>query len=479
MTRSRSIVLATFRTSLPAGLLIALLALVTPEARSGPCTSGWETFDEPQTNVVYAVCEYNGDVYRGGWFSFFRWDGTGWEILDVGGDMGSLFVADFALYEGDLALGGYFPTAGGIPVFSIATWDGAAFAPVGGGVDGEIRALTVYGGDLIAGGSFDNTGSGPAQNVARWDGSMWHPLGSGVSAAIWDMVVWQGDLYVVGDFTDAGGVGVSYLARWDGSGWFDVGGGVSLIGGGPTGLRGVDVHDGSLAIVGAFDFAGGVEANNVALWDGVHWSAVGSGPDPYDDLFGERQAALAVASYGELLYVGADFSEAVSDEAAALAVWDGQAWSPVDHGLEGGGWPFGPQVRDLELGGGSLLIGGDFSEANRMDTDNVARYTDCDAATDVVIARQPDESLRVHLYPNPTTSTIYWSIRLERQSDVTAALLDVTGRKVDSVLDRPLEAGIHRFQHDLRGVNATAGGVYFLRIDAERASVTRKLTLVR
>ena len=55
MTKSRSTELATFLTSLPAGLLVALLALSAPEARPGPCTPGWETFDEPQTNVAYAV----------------------------------------------------------------------------------------------------------------------------------------------------------------------------------------------------------------------------------------------------------------------------------------------------------------------------------------------------------------------------------------------------------------------------------------
>jgi hypothetical protein len=295
------------------------------------------------------------------------------------------------------------------------------------------------------------------------------------------MVVWQGDLYVVGDFTHAGGVEVSYVARWDGSTWSDVGGGVSMIGGGPTGLRGVDVYLGDLVIVGCMDFAGGVEAINVARWDGVSWHPVGSGPDPVGGPLNDRQAALAVASYKGLLYVGADFSEAVGDEAEALAVWDGVSWEAVDNGVEGGGWPFGPQVKDLEVVGGgneaSLLIGGDFSEANREDTDNVARYTRCDQTSGVAVKEHSDGPLQVHLSPNPTTSGVHYTIRLERQSYVEAGLYDVEGRQIESLLSQPLSAGSHRFEFDSAGLGASIGGVYLLRVEAAGSAVTRKLIL--
>jgi hypothetical protein len=453
---------------------------------------GWETFDHPQTNAVYGVFEHEDIVYRGGWFSLFRWTGTEWETFGghIGGDAGTLFAADFAVYGGLLVIGGYFPTAGGTPVYSIATWDGAAFGGLGGGVDGEIRALAIYDGDLIAGGSFDYTGSGPARNIARWDGSAWHPLGSGVhdsipdgtTGGVRDMVVWQGDLYVVGDFTHAGGVEVSYVARWDGSTWSDVGGGVSMIGGGPTGLRGVDVYLDDLVIVGCMDFAGGVEAINVARWDGVSWYPVGSGPDPIGGPLNDRQAALAVAAYKGLLYVGADFSEAVGDEAEAIAVWDGVSWEAVDHGVEGGGWPFGPQISDLEVVGGgdeaSLLIGGDFSEANREDTDNVARYTRCDQTAGVVLEDHRDGPLQVQLFPNPTTASLHFTIRLERQSNVNAVLYDVDGRRIESLLSCPLSAGSHQFQLDSDRLGARTGGVYFLRVEVEGSVVTRKLILI-
>jgi hypothetical protein len=296
------------------------------------------------------------------------------------------------------------------------------------------------------------------------------------------MVVWNGDLYVVGDFTHAGGVEVSYVARWDGSTWSDVGGGVSMIGGGPTGLRGVDVYLGDLVIVGALDFAGGVEAINVARWDGASWHPVGSGPDPIGGPLNARQAALAVASYKGLLYVGADFSEAVGDEAEAIAVWDGVSWDAVDRGIEGGGWPFGPQVRDLEVTGGgdeaSLLIGGDFTEVNREETDNVARYTRCDQAARVVHEQHPEGPLQVQLSRNPTTANLDYTIRLERQSNVNAVLYDVQGRLIESLLSQPLSAGSHPFQIEFDRLGARTAGVYLLRVEAEGTSVAEKIVLI-
>jgi hypothetical protein len=451
---------------------------------------GWETYPVFQTNRVYAVSEYDDIVYRGGWFSLFRWVGGDWEILDIGGDMGTLFVADFTTLGELLVVGGYFPEAGGMTVNSIATWDGNEFGALGGGVDGEIRALVTYDGDLIAGGFFDHAGGVPTSNIARWDGSAWHPLGSGVYDAVpdgttddvWDMVVWQGDLYVVGGFTHAGNSEVSYLARWDGSTWSDVGGGVSVIGGGPTGLRGIDVHNGKLVIVGAFDYAGGVEAINIAEWDGVEWSPVGSGSDPYDDYFNLRQAALSVASYKGLLYVGADFSEAVGEAAAALAVWDGVSWEPVDGGIHGGGWPFGPQVTDLEIAGegvtASLLIGGDFDEANGDETDNVARYTNCDQSSSVVAGEHLEGLLKVHLSPNPATGNFHYTVRLGRRSNVNAVLYDVKGRRIESLFNRSLSAGSHQFQFSLDERGARTGGIYLLRVEAEGSVVTRKLILI-
>jgi hypothetical protein len=227
------------------------------------------------------------------------------------------------------------------------------------------------------------------RNIARWDGEQWHPLAGGVFDAVPGdntegveaMAVWRGDLYVVGDFTHADGEQVEYIARWDGESWFDVGGGVELVGYDHTGLRGVTVWEDKLVIVGAFDNAGDTAAVNVAAWDGETWSALGTGGDPYDEVFGFRQALTAIGAYSGLLYAGGDFSDTVGPEGQAIAAWDGNTWSAVDGGVHGG-YFFFPLVFNFktfldENGEESLFIGGDFDTAGELSVDSTVRWTTC------------------------------------------------------------------------------------------------------
>jgi hypothetical protein len=150
--------------------------------------------------------------------------------------------------------------------------------------------------------------------------------------------------------------------------------------------------------------------------------------------------------------------------------------------LDGESWPVGPSIRDLEVVGegvaASLLMGGNFNEANGQETDNIARYTNCDEPAGLVSEEHSDARLQVHLFPNPTTAGIHWSVRLERPSSISAVLVDAKGRRIESLFRRPIPDGNHRFQWDLDKHEATAGGVYFLRVEVEGSVVTRKVVLV-
>jgi hypothetical protein len=126
----------------------------------------------------------------------------------------------------------------------------------------------------------------------------------------------------------------------------------------------------------------------------------------------------------------------------------------------------------------SLLMGGNFNEANGEETDNVARYTNCDETTDVVIEEYFEGRLQVHLSQNPTTASFHYTIRLEKQSNVSAVLFDARGRRVEPLLSQSLSAGSHSFQINSDKLGARTGGVYFLRVEAEGSAVTRKLVLI-
>ena len=145
--------------------------------------------------------------------------------------------------DGSLYAGGRFTAAGGGSANHIARWDGAAWHPLGSGMNGgspnqfvDVRALAVGpDGSLYAGGLFDTAGGVLANGIARWDGAAWHPLGSGMGglAEPNDPTVYalafgpDGSLYAGGKFTEAGGAAANYIARWDGATWHPLGSGMA------------------------------------------------------------------------------------------------------------------------------------------------------------------------------------------------------------------------------------------------------------
>ncbi len=68
--------------------VVLLLTVMTYPAIAQACEPGWETFPDGQTNTTYAVIEHEGVVYRGGWFSLFRWTESYWQTFGggIGGD---------------------------------------------------------------------------------------------------------------------------------------------------------------------------------------------------------------------------------------------------------------------------------------------------------------------------------------------------------------------------------------------------------
>jgi hypothetical protein len=120
---------------------------------------------------------------------------------------------------------------------------------------------------------------------------------------------------------------------------------------------------GNLYVGGWFSAAGAVNAYSVAKWDGVNWSALGSGMD-------SPVNALAVDGAGNL-YAGGDFWEAGGGGANGVAKWDGTNWSPLGSGIQGGLESVSALVVD---GAGNLYGGGSFETAGGVSAMNVAKW---------------------------------------------------------------------------------------------------------
>ena len=117
---------------------------------------------------------------------------------------------------------------------------------------------------------------------------------------------------------------------------------------------------GSIVVGGSFSQIGGIDANNIARWDGVRWSPLGLGTDA---------PVLALAIFDGDLIAGGRFRTAGGGEAPGIARWNGSQWSPMGGGLLGGAQQIG--VTCLALYQSGLVAGGFFETAGLR---NIARW---------------------------------------------------------------------------------------------------------
>lgn len=260
-----------------------------------------------------------------------RWTPVGgWEEVGGGLDAGGGFALALATFDDGtgaaLYVGGIIDAAGGVPVNNIARWDGTQWTDVGGGVSGTVDAMTVF-----------DDGSGPA-------------------------------LYVSGRITAAGGEPVNGIAKWDGTQWMALGPGLRSDDG-TTVVSSLTIYDDgagpTLVAGGKFDRTGdgGVtDLHNIARWDGSTWSPLGDGVVGWSDTLVTVQAMTVFDDGdGDRLYVGGYFLRDRGGPGDNLAAWDGRHWSEVGDGLEG--TVFSLDVFDSG-DGPQLVAGGSFTEVD-------------------------------------------------------------------------------------------------------------------
>jgi len=336
-----------------------------------------------------------GDLIVGGYFvtvgpgvpanRIAQWDGAAWTALGSGltGSALSSVLAIAVLPSGDLVVAGDFLLAGGAEASNIARWDGAAWSPLGLGINGPVQALAALpggsGSDVVAAGNFSGAGGEPVTRIARWNGSTWAGLGSGTNAQINALLAMpNGDIIAAGSFNQAGSVWTFGVARWDGSAWHPMGTGIG--GGNPA------LYMGALALLPSGDViaGGGIYVNMasglttiVARWDGTSWTNLAQTMGG-----GGYVRSLAVLPSGDLA-AGGDFTKIGSMTVNHIAIWNlNTEWSALEQGLNASAYALAP------LANGELFAGGTFGAAGGAQAFHLARWgcpdepceADCDAS---------------------------------------------------------------------------------------------------
>ena len=184
----------------------------------------------------------------------------------------------------------------------------------------------------------------------------------GLDGAVYAIAVSGNNVYVGGTFTNAGGVAANNIALWNGSAWSTLDAGIASA----TNLfytpivSAIAVSGGNVYVGGNFTNAGAVAALNVAQWDGSHWSALGAG-------VGEMGAGvLALAMNNGLVYAGGAFQHANgTNQVNSIAAWNGTRWSALGTGIGG-------TVAALAVGDNNLYAGGRFTTAGGISSANLA-----------------------------------------------------------------------------------------------------------
>ncbi|HYD01390.1 MAG TPA: immunoglobulin domain-containing protein [Phycisphaerales bacterium] len=331
--------------------------------------------------VEPAIYVHNGDLYGGGaWYDagnqlhrgVVRFNAAAFQWEQIGADFDDL-PATLSTFQGQLMVGGFFGSIGGLPANRVARWDGSSWQPMGSGLGGVgdqfspvdiVSSIKEHQGVLYAAGYFHLNGDNQVVgSFARWDGSSWLPVGTGgvpPGNNVYSMDTDGQKLYLGGDFTDIGGVAASFIASWDGASYAPVGGG--------TNTWVYDVRaaaPGQIVVSGLFTRVGGsLTTHRIAKWDAAAgaWSAYGMGFN--NDVLTTVEYKGRFFAFGRFWYSG-------HQPMSFAAEWTGTEWQPLlDRGVLGQG---AAQVYSLGTYQGSLIAGGIFRALDQVPLASIAR----------------------------------------------------------------------------------------------------------
>lgn len=401
----------------------------------------------------------------------------------VGGGLSSAVIYSSAVYNGELYLGGDIANTPAHPTNGILKWNDTTYSLVGGGVNGTVNALAEYNGDLYAAGYFYSADTSITNSIAKWDGTNWSAVtGLAWGATIQALSVYNGELYVGGNITIAGGSPGNAIARWNGLTWSNVGAGLKgTFGPGEVLTFEVDTINNLLYVGGVFDTAGSTPAKNIAKWNGTSWSGLGSGVSLNSacwaismyagNLYAQDSSGVsewsgslwtsigasdmfvsALTEYNGELYAGGVFTTMDGSPANNVAIWDGAIWSAAGAGADV--W-----IITLTEYNGWLYAAGDSTTGNNR----VFRWNSLSAGI-----KEDELNPDFTVFPNPSKGK--FSLTSEKGIS-KIEIINMLGEKVYSLFNIQDQTSKEIELSNL------PDGVYFLKINDEKSSLSKKIVI--
>ncbi len=100
------------------------------------------------------------------------------------------------------------------------------------------------------------------------------------------------------------------------------------------------------------------------------------------------------------------------------------------------------------------------------------------SVNDVLAVHHPSNPPTFHLsnYPNPFNNSTAITFSLKRSSAVTLNIYDLKGRMIQTLANKELSSGEHRFEFSAEGLSS---GVYYCILKTNEAAETRKLLIIK
>ncbi len=400
----------------------------------------WVALGDGVDGPVYCLAVYKNQLYAGGRFAtadgtpasnIARWDGEAWYPLGSGtnGAVRALFVHDGQLYAG-----GDFTSCDGLTCSFVARWDGIGWSAFGSGLNGPVFSMTEYRRALYTGGDFTRVGSTAVNRIAVWDGQAWRPVSGGVNGTVYALEVTDAselyaDLYVGGAFVQQD------LAR---IAWYHPASQTLL----------ATVWGGFNAPVFAFaNYDGGLVAGGSFTSTGAGSAASHVAQRGHDFNGGTDGEVYALRSEGRDLYAGGTFGRVGPGsglEAANVARWNGDSWEALGTGTN-------DTVRTLVVFQGQLYAGGEFDSAGGGPANHVARWGVA-TGVGSVHGELPLQVRLVQNYPNPFNPRTTIGYALPRASDVRVQIFSTLGLQVATLVEGVQDAGSYEVQFDASGL---------------------------